>query len=133
VYCTLLGFKPQRPITTNDETLVKILHVPHAYHPVIGGTETICKRVSEMIAARGHDVRVLTTDVGAVQAYYEFGVRRIDRGDELIGGLNVIRLPFSRGLYSIGGWIATKLRPEWLRVRLAGRVMALLRHRLANM
>src|SRR5438477_11842641 len=86
-----------------------------------------------MIAARGHDVQVVTTDVGAVQVYYEFGIGRIDRGDEVIGGLNVTRLPFSRRLYSIGGWVAKKLRPKWLRPRLAGRIMTLLRHRLAQM
>ncbi len=112
---------------------MRIVHIPHAYHPVIGGAEIICKRVGEILATLGHDVRVLTTDVGAVQGYYEFGIGRIDGAREVIKGVSVTRLPFARGLYSIGGWVATKLCPEWLGVRLAGYIMLRLRRRLTDM
>src|SRR5262249_13928397 len=95
--------------------------------------EIICKRVSEMMAAQGHEVSVLTTDVGAVQGYYEYGIGKIARGEEVIEGVRVTRLPFSRGLYAIGGWIAGKIGPQWLRSRLAGRVMAHIRRRLADL
>ena len=63
---------------------MRIVHIPHAYHPVIGGAETICKRVSEMLVGRGHDIQVVTTNVGGVQAYYRLnskgppGKRMID-------------------------------------------------------
>jgi len=49
---------------------MKILHVPHAYAPVLGGTETQIRRVGECLALKSHDVRVLTTNVSAVDGYY---------------------------------------------------------------
>jgi glycogen(starch) synthase len=112
---------------------LRIVHIPHAYHPVIGGAETICQRVSEILAAQGHDVRIVTTDVGAVQGYYEFGIGRIDCANEVIRGVSVTRLPFTRGFYAFGWVLATKLCPKWLRVRLVGRILEFLRRRLADM
>src|SRR5262245_46569281 len=112
---------------------MKILHVPNAYFPVIGGTENNCRAFSEILASQGHDVHVVTTDVGAVQAYYEFGIPRVERADEIIGGVAVTRLPFSDSLYQVGGWIDGKLRPRWLGRRLAWRIMLILRRRLADM
>ena len=112
---------------------MKILHVPNAYFPVIGGTENNCRRFSEILASQGHDVHVVTADVGAVQAYYEFGIARVERADEIIGGVAVTRLPFSNGLYQFGGWVDSKLRPRWLSRRLAWRIMLALRRRFAEM
>jgi glycosyltransferase involved in cell wall biosynthesis len=111
---------------------MKILHVPNAYFPVIGGAENICRRFSEILASQGHEVHVVTTDVGAVQAYYEFGVRRVERADETIGGVTVTRLPFSNSFYQMGGWVERKLRPEWLSTRLTRRIMQVLHRRLAE-
>jgi glycogen synthase len=112
---------------------MKILHIPHAYYPVVGGTENNCRAFSEVLASQGHDVHVLTTNVAAVQGYYEFGVPHIDRADETIGGVRVTRLPFSNWLYQLGGWAARRVWPTWLGTRLAWRIMAFLRHRLTNM
>jgi glycosyltransferase involved in cell wall biosynthesis len=111
---------------------VKILHVPNAYFPVVGGTERICQRLSEVLASLGHDVRVVTTNVGSVEGYYKFGVPRIERQNDSIGDVSVIRLPFSNALYTFGGW-AEKSLPSWLGNRLAGRTMEFLRCRLADM
>src|SRR5262245_921972 len=112
---------------------MRILHVPNAYFPVIGGAENNCRRFSEILASQGHDVHVVTTDVGAVQAYYEFGIPAVERVSETIGGVAVIRLPFSNRFYQLGGWLDGKLRPDWLAARIAGRIMQMLHRRLANM
>lgn len=109
---------------------MRILHVPHAYHPVVGGAEMLCKRVSEVLAAQGHEIQVLTTDVGAVQAYYEFGIDPVANADQTISGVAVKRLKFSGGLYRAGGWAAAHLRPRWLARRVAGRTRQLLYKRL---
>jgi glycosyltransferase involved in cell wall biosynthesis len=109
---------------------LRILHVPHAYHPVVGGAEMLCKRVSEVLAAQGHEVQVLTTDAGAVQAYYEFGIDRIAQADQTISGVAVKRLKFSGELYRAGGWVEAQLRPRWLAQRIAGRTRQLLYKRL---
>ena len=53
------------------------------------------------MAARGHDVRVVTADVGAVQGYYEFGVKRVGPPLEVLNGVVVKRLPYCDVLYSI--------------------------------
>jgi len=60
--------------------------------------------VGEVLAAQGHEVHVLTTDVGAVQAYYEFGFDRVAHADQTISGVPVKRLKFSGALYRAGGW-----------------------------
>lgn len=112
---------------------MKIVHIPHAYHPVMGGAEIICKRISESLAAQGHDVRVVTTNVGAVQGYYEFGISRVDRKIETIEQVKVVRLPFSGALYQLGGWLTRFSLPKALNIRLSGRIMGLLRRRLAGM
>jgi glycosyltransferase involved in cell wall biosynthesis len=109
---------------------LRILHVPHAYYPVLGGAELICKRVSEVLVGQGRDVRVLTTDAGAVQAYYEFGVAPIAGAAPIVEGVPVKRLNFSGGLYQAGGWANAHLRPRWLGRRLAGRARQILNRRL---
>jgi glycogen(starch) synthase len=123
----------QKNFRANCETLsdpLRILHIPHAYHPVIGGAELLCKRVGEVLAAQGHEVQVLTTDVGAVQAYYEFGIDRVTDADQIISGVSVKRLKFSDRLYRTGGWAEAQLRPHWLARRVAGRMRQLLYKRL---
>lgn len=111
------------------ETL-RILHVPHAYAPVIGGAELVCKRVSEILVARGHDVRVLTTDVGAAQAYYEFGVSAVADVKRVATVVPVKRLTFCGSLYRAGGWANKQLRPRWLGRRIAHRIRQHLLRRL---
>jgi glycosyltransferase involved in cell wall biosynthesis len=97
---------------------------------VIGGAELICKKVSESLAKRGHEIHVVTTDVGAVQAYYEFGIAPVAEGATSIGGVAVRRLEFSRGLYRAGGWANANLRPRGLAQRVAGRTRQFLHKRL---
>jgi glycogen synthase len=112
---------------------VKILHVPPAYSPVVGGTERNCQRFSEVLASQGHDVRVLTANVGGVEGYYRFGIPPVTCANEMISGVNVTRLPFSNGFYQLGGWAEANLLPPWLGKRLEARTMELLRGRFADM
>ncbi len=107
-----------------------ILHVPHAYYPVVGGTELNCRRISEVLAARGHDVHVLTTDAGAVQAYYQFGIKPVTEPDQVIGGVSVKRLKFSAGLYCAGGWVDAHMRPRRVARQVAWRMMQVVHKRL---
>jgi hypothetical protein len=46
---------------------MKILHVPNAYFPVIGGSENNCRRFSEILTSQGHDVHVVTTLLAPVR------------------------------------------------------------------
>jgi glycosyltransferase involved in cell wall biosynthesis len=109
---------------------LRILHVPHAYHPVVGGAELICKRVSEILVTKGHEVAVLTTDVGAVQAYYEYGVPRVADAAATVEGVPVKRLEFSDAFYRAGGWADSHMRPRWIGRRFAGRMWRYLNRRL---
>lgn len=109
---------------------MRILHIPHAYHPVIGGAELTCRKVGEILAAQGHDVHVLTTDVGAVQAYYEYGIESVVDEDAVVHGVAVERLRYCGGLYWAGGHIEGRLLPAWLSRRIAGRIRRHLNDRL---
>jgi len=86
--------------------------------------------VGEVLAAQGHEVHVLTTDVGAVQAYYEFGFDRVAHADQTISGVPVKRLKFSGALYRAGGWAETHLRSRRLGRRIAGHTRQYLHRRL---
>lgn len=113
-----------------SESSLRILHVPHAYHPVVGGAELICKKVSELLCARGHRVTVLTTDAGAVQTYYEFGVPSVRGAESIVHGVSVRRLIFSGTLYRVGGWANSSACLTWLGRRIGSRVHHYLRRRL---
>lgn len=105
---------------------MRILHVPHAYPPVRGGTELLCQRVSESLAARGHQVRVVTADVGDVAGYYQFGVRRVPAGRAIVQGVEVLRVPYGGWLYSLG---SRRFAQPALHRALAGPLWRLIRGR----
>jgi glycosyltransferase involved in cell wall biosynthesis len=70
---------------------MRILTILTFYHPHWTGLTAIAKRIAEGLAARGHDVTVLTTQ-------YEASLPRAEE----IGGVRVVRLPtigrLSRGM-----------------------------------
>ena len=68
--------------------------MPHAYPPVVGGAEVTCQRVTEWLCASGHDVSVVTANVGTVQGYYEYGIEALPAGWQRINGIDVLRLPY---------------------------------------
>jgi len=71
---------------------MKILHVPHGYRPARGGAEDLCLGLSEGLAARGHDVRVIVTDLSTPEGLYRFGVGPSGAGDEVINRVDVRRV-----------------------------------------
>lgn len=106
---------------------MRILVIPHAYYPVVGGTEENIRRVCEGLSDKGHTMQVLTADVGAVQGYYEPGIPLISKKEEIVNGVSVIRIPYGRGilplvalLLGIRGNFADGIR---------GRLMAVVRRR----
>ncbi|MGH9169193.1 MAG: glycosyltransferase, partial [Acidimicrobiia bacterium] len=81
---------------------VRILHIPHAYWPVIGGAERYCQRLSEELAARGHQVRVVTANVASPEAFYQLGIPPAGPPGEIHQGVEIVRIPFGGPLYRLG-------------------------------
>jgi glycosyltransferase involved in cell wall biosynthesis len=80
---------------------VRILHIPHAYWPVRGGAEHYCQRLSEELAARGHQVRVVTANVTSPEAFYQLGIFPVGPPREVHEGVEVVRIPFGGPLYRL--------------------------------
>lgn len=72
---------------------MKILHVSHNYHPVIGGAETQIKNISEGLAKREHQVSVLASNATSAAAYVDSRVGTLQPGTEIVNGVLVKRLP----------------------------------------
>jgi len=70
--------------------VLRICHIWHAYHPVIGGLERAVKGLAEEQVKLGHEVIVVTSDVGVDNRPKE----------EVIGGAKVIRLKSMKLLYN---------------------------------
>jgi glycosyltransferase involved in cell wall biosynthesis len=73
---------------------MKILHVPAAYTPVFGGSETQIQRVSECMVQRGHEVQIFTTDVSSVDGYYMPLAPIGAPAYEVMNGVAITRTPF---------------------------------------
>ncbi len=71
---------------------MKILHVPHGYRPARGGAEDLSVGLSEGLAARGHDVRVVVADLATPEGLYRFGVPPSGATDGTINGVDVRRV-----------------------------------------
>lgn len=73
---------------------MRILHVPHAYHPAIGGAELVTKWLSEGLAARGHDVTVLVADLALADGFDDVSVGPSGApAVEELAGVRVVRAP----------------------------------------
>ncbi|MBL7183833.1 MAG: glycosyltransferase family 4 protein [Anaerolineae bacterium] len=72
---------------------MRILHVTHNYHPVVGGAELMMKHISEGLAKRGHQVMILTSNAPSAEAYVNSRIKTLPSGDEIINGVVVKRLP----------------------------------------
>lgn len=80
---------------------MRILHVTHNYHPVIGGAELMMKHISEGLAKRGHRVTVLTSNAPSAEAYVNSRIETLPSVDEIINGVVVKRLPILQLPYPI--------------------------------
>lgn len=85
---------------------MRILHVPHAYTPVRGGTEYYCQRISEELAQIGHEVVVATADFRTPEGFYRLGVGGLDAAPSLVNSVDVRRFPLSKGTYYLAGRVA---------------------------
>ena len=88
---------------------MKILHVNAFYAPVQGGAEMHLKELSEGLAARGHDVTVLTTNVGTL---WDIDRRRCADlpPTEVINGVTVRRIRPNDGVggKALDAWLDMK-------------------------
>ncbi len=76
---------------------MKILHVVHGYHPVVGGTEWLIQNMSEQLVARYNDeVTVFTGAVNKPTYYWRNEGGPLPVGIETINGVTVRRFPFSK-------------------------------------
>jgi glycosyltransferase involved in cell wall biosynthesis len=77
---------------------LKIVHALHNYHPARGGAENLMKGVSDGLAKRGHDVRVVATNAYSTEDYFlpGRGKNLMPAGTEKIDGVAVTRVPFRR-------------------------------------
>ncbi|RKT44482.1 glycosyltransferase family 4 protein [Thiocapsa rosea] len=73
---------------------MKLLFVSNLYPPnVVGGYERLCYEIAEALVARGHEVRILTSNYGEETA--EYPGQQIDRSLKLFADDRNIYRPFS--------------------------------------
>lgn len=111
---------------------MRILHAPHAYEPVKGGAELICRRVGEELAARGHEVRVLTTNVGSVEDYYSLEIHPVGPAREMMDGVDVRRVPYGDDRLGAVARALMRHPVPGVTSRLVGRIPRHFRRRLAD-
>ena len=99
---------------------MKILHIPHAYPPVLGGVENQVWHVSEYLASLGHDVHVATANVASVEGYYLPSRPLAAPRSEIINGVFVKRYPFGNVATRTAWRSAELIPPGWGRGRIAG-------------
>lgn len=95
---------------------MRILFVTHLYHPARGGAEGYVRRLAEALAARGHAVRVVTSDAYSTEAFFLRDRRRIPAGREPIAGVEIERLPsfrFGRRSLNLLNRVLSRLRLPW--------------------
>ena len=73
---------------------MRVVVVPHAYLPSIGGAERYARGVAESLVSLGHEVHVVVADVVNPEAFYELYHAAVDVPEETIAGVQVHRLPF---------------------------------------
>lgn len=76
---------------------MKILHVSPMYFPVLGGAELHLREVSEGLAARGHDVTVLTSNIRNAWDLWDARPGNLPE-EESINGVKIVRLPPDGGV-----------------------------------
>ncbi len=114
----MVNFDANRRESTLCSTWMRILHVPHAYAPAIGGAETLVRRVGIELAARGHEVTVITSDLTSAEGFFEPGVAPVGVAEEIDAGVRVKRVPLSPR-------IARRNHRDWTQTRFSRALRAL--------
>ena len=73
---------------------MRVVFVPHAYSPSIGGAEGYTRGLAEELATHRHEVHVVVADVVNPEAFYELGHAAVGMAEETIAEVQVHRLPF---------------------------------------
>jgi glycosyltransferase involved in cell wall biosynthesis len=81
---------------------VRVIFVPHAYHPSIGGAQRYARGLAEGLVRRGHEVHVVVADLIDPEAFYELGHRPVGIPTERLAGVTIHRLPYRSILYRLG-------------------------------
>ncbi|HEU4588621.1 MAG TPA: glycosyltransferase family 4 protein [Gemmatimonadales bacterium] len=87
---------------------MKILHISPMYYPALGGAEVHLKEVSEGLAARGHDVTVLTANVQNTWDLWPAQDGALP-ATEVINGVTVIRVRPDAGRLAAGFRVLSEL------------------------
>ncbi|HDP94441.1 MAG TPA: glycosyltransferase [Candidatus Aminicenantes bacterium] len=74
----------------------KIVFATHLYHPATGGAETLAKSMAETCVREGYTVSVVTSCAHSTEAFFLSDKRRITPEQEIISGVDIKRVPFSR-------------------------------------
>lgn len=100
---------------------MRVLSIPHAYSPVRGGAERYVQAACELLAGRGHEVRVVVARTSSPEAFYSFGVPALERPtSERLNGVEVHRVEFGGLRYRLVGALldlfraSAPTRERWL-------------------
>lgn len=103
---------------------MRILHIPHAYSPVLGGAELLCQRLSEKLASSGHQVSVFTSDVGDVNGYYQLDVKSVRGSTETLNGVMIKRFAYCGArYYRLGSRIIGLVPGKRARARIGSHIL----------
>ncbi len=97
-----------------------------SYSTLLGGTERLCADLARALLQRGHDVIVLTTDLGRSHPQGLFFATPLPAGEQVENGVHVMRLPYVAQLARSAGWIGGPIPGRnhlrrWLRARARAR------------
>ncbi len=76
--------------------MAHFLHVVQLYWPANSGAGRYFAEVGGRLAAEGHRVTVLATDAYDLEHLWAAGKRRVERAEEVHGGVRIVRLPIRR-------------------------------------
>ena len=89
----------------SDARPLRILMVSARFFPSGGGTELHTREVATRLAARGHDVTVLTTNPGSLPAREELNGVHVRRVRPWTGGSDLYFAPDVYRVVRRGGWV----------------------------
>jgi glycosyltransferase involved in cell wall biosynthesis len=127
----------------STERPLRVLHVVHDYHPVIGGSELLFRKIAEGLVARGIEVSVLTSTARSTSDFIASKSDNFPAGKEAINGVVVERLrmrqfspPVRRRLNALSHLWSTKqwrgygyLKSFWVGPHLPGLVSKAVQYR----
>lgn len=94
---------------------MKILFVPAAYFPALGGTERTTRMVAETLAARGHSISVAVADISSFSGYYNLVAPRTGRAlSEKLNGVDIFRLKLYSKWITLQAAVSAKIKPQIL-------------------